>query len=83
MNRESQKAENAGNMPNGLSREKILPGVAPCASNFQKNGENRQRQNLKKQKIRRKRLIFQRLFVLETSQTPLWTLRQVLDNFTI
>ena len=62
---------------------KIWPGVAPCAGHFQKNGEIRQRQNLKNEKMGRKRQIFQRLFVLETSQTPVWTPRQVPNNFAI
>ena len=62
---------------------KIWAEVAPCACHFQKNGEIRQRQDLKKQKMPRKRKIFQRLFVLETSKTPLYTLQEVLNKSSV
>ena len=59
---------------------KIWAEVAPCACHFQKNGEIRQRQDLKKQKMCRKSQISRQVFVLETSQTPLYTLQEVLNN---
>ena len=68
-------------MPNGLLREKFGQGLPPVLVIFKKNGENRQRQNLKNPKMLEKCQIFQRLFVVETSQAPLRTLRQVPDNF--
>ena len=76
MNRECYEPENAGNMPNGLHREKFGQGLPPVQVIFKKNGENRQRQNLKKQKLREKRQFSQQVFVLESSQALLTRYRK-------
>ena len=80
MNRECYGPENAGNMPNGLHREKFGQGLPPVQVIFKKNGEIRQRQDLKNQKNRRKRQFSQQVFALESSQAPLYTLQEVLNN---
>ena len=58
----------------------IWAGVAPCAGHFQKNCEIWQRQDEKNQKIRTKHQFSRQVFVLETSQTPLYTLQEVLNK---
>ena len=70
-------------MPNGLSREKFGQGLPPVQVIFKKIAnffEIWQRQDEKNQKIRTKHQFSRQVFVLETSQTPLYTLQEVLNK---